>query len=250
MDTDVQGVVDTDVQSGGGHRCPVGVDTDVQSVMDINVQALVDTDVQGVVDKINPQKMSTHYKEPIGKEPLKVNKQIINYHSVNNQEREKEPGESLSPATPLEESSFSGQDSSEQSSSPNKTQDSQGAIISQADAMVEQAFNKFCEVYPKLGDRNQAHEAFVAIPDIHNICWKIVQSVEWFEKSRRWDNWSTHQKNVSCPWASKFLQRGDWQEYMKSGDAKPDLLKERMKQLKDVEVPGDKIWEQLGVKFY
>lgn len=90
-------------------------------------------------------------------------------------------------------------------------------IISSTDVNTIQAFNRFCEVYPRLGNRAQAQAAFFAIPDISNICWQIANSVEWFMKSGRWDNWTTGQKNVSCPGAVKFLQEGYWQEFLKSG---------------------------------
>lgn len=90
-------------------------------------------------------------------------------------------------------------------------------IISSGEVNTVQAFNRFCEVYPDLGDRNTARAAFFAIPDIDKICWQIVNSVEWFEKSGRWDNWKTGQKNVSCPGAVRFLKEGKWQQYLKSG---------------------------------
>lgn len=103
------------------------------------------------------------------------------------------------------------------------------SVISSGELTVNQAFNRFCEIYPRLGDRKQAQAAFFEIPDISNICWKIVQSVEWFEKLRRWDDWDTGQKNKYCPQAVKFLQREDWQEYMKSEGTIP--LREHLDQL-------------------
>ena len=90
-------------------------------------------------------------------------------------------------------------------------------VISSENVNTIQAFNRFCEVYPNLGDRNTARAAFLAIPDISRICWQIANSVEWFEKSKRWDDWQTGQKNVACPQAAKFLKRGDWQQYLSSG---------------------------------
>lgn len=90
-------------------------------------------------------------------------------------------------------------------------------IISSTDVNTIQAFNRFCEVYPSLGNRDQAQAAFFAVPDINNICWQIVNSVEWFMKNGKWDNWKTGQKNVSCPGAVKFIKEGRWQEYLKSG---------------------------------
>ena len=91
---------------------------------------------------------------------------------------------------------------------------------------IYQAFNRFCEVYPRLGEREQAQAAFFMIPDISNICWKIVNSVEWFETGKRWDDWKTGQKNVFCPQAAKFLTRGDWKEFLKSD--RPLSFEERM----------------------
>lgn len=91
-------------------------------------------------------------------------------------------------------------------------------IISSGEVNTIQAFNRFCEVYPNVGDRNQAQAAFLNIPDINKICWQIVNSVEWFEKTKRWDDWTTGQKNVVCPQAAKFLKRGDWQQFLKSGN--------------------------------
>ena len=91
-------------------------------------------------------------------------------------------------------------------------------IISSGEVNTIQAFNRFCEVYPNVGDRNQAQAAFFNIPDINKICWQIVNSVEWFEKTKRWDDWRTGQKNVVCPQAAKFLKRGDWQQFLKSGN--------------------------------
>lgn len=91
------------------------------------------------------------------------------------------------------------------------------SLISAGELNIAQAFNRFCDVYPNLGDRDQAWVAFRAIPDIDKICQQIANSVEWFEKSGRWDNWQTGQKNVVCPYAAKFLKRGDWQQYLKSG---------------------------------
>ena len=93
------------------------------------------------------------------------------------------------------------------------------SVISQQELNITQAFNRFCEVYPKVGNRDQARAAFFAIPDIDKICNQITNSVEWFEKTGRWNDWKTGQKNVSCPLAYKFLTRGDWQEYLKSGTA-------------------------------
>lgn len=90
-------------------------------------------------------------------------------------------------------------------------------LLSSAEVNINQAFYKFCEVYPRLGDRSIVQKEFFAIPDINNICWLIVSSVEWFEKNKRWDDWQTGQKNKYCPQAAKFLKRGDWQEYLKSG---------------------------------
>ena len=92
------------------------------------------------------------------------------------------------------------------------------SIISQQELNITQAFNRFCEVYPNLGDRDQARAAFFAIPDIDKICHQIVNSVEWFEKSKRWDNWTTGQKNVACPKAVKFLKQGDWRQFLNSGE--------------------------------
>lgn len=91
-------------------------------------------------------------------------------------------------------------------------------IMSQAELNITQAFNHFCEVYPSLGNKEQARTAFFAIPDISKICWQIANSVEWFEKSGRWDNWTTGQKNVSCPDAVKFLKEGRWKQYLRSSD--------------------------------
>lgn len=91
------------------------------------------------------------------------------------------------------------------------------SVISSGEVNVNQAFNRFCEVYPNLGDRNTARAAFFAIPDIDKICWQIANSVEWFMKTKRWDDWQTGQKNVVCPQATKFLKRGDWQQFLKSG---------------------------------
>ena len=93
------------------------------------------------------------------------------------------------------------------------------SIISSGEVNTILAFNRFCEVYPKVGDKDSARDAFLAIPDIDKICNQIVNSVEWFEKSGVWDNWTTGQKNVSCPFATKFLTRGDWQEYLKSNSS-------------------------------
>ena len=90
------------------------------------------------------------------------------------------------------------------------------SIITPGELNIQQAFNRFCEVYPRIGDRKQAQAVFFKITDISNICWQIVQSVEWFEKLKRWDDWQTGQKNKYCPQAVKFLQREDWQEYMRS----------------------------------
>lgn len=100
------------------------------------------------------------------------------------------------------------------------------SIFSSGELNTHQAFNRFCEVYPRLGDRAQAEVAFFAISDINNICWQIVQSVEWFEKLKRWDDWQTGQKNKYCPQAVKFLQREDWQEFMKSDATMP--IKDRL----------------------
>lgn len=100
------------------------------------------------------------------------------------------------------------------------------SIFSSGDVNSHQAFNRFCEVYPRLGDRAQAEAAFFAIPDINNICWQITNSVEWFEKIKRWDDWNTGQKNTYCPQAVKFLKRGDWQEFMKSDATMP--IKDRL----------------------
>ena len=91
------------------------------------------------------------------------------------------------------------------------------SIISSADVNTIQAFNRFCEVYPIHGNRAQMQAAFFSVPDISNICWQIVNSVEWFMKSGKWDNWQTGQKNVSCPGAVKFIKEGYWQDYLKSG---------------------------------
>lgn len=95
-----------------------------------------------------------------------------------------------------------------------------GNIISSGDVNTIQAFNKFCEIFPRLGDREAAQAAFFQIPDISKICWQIVQSVEWFENLKRWDDWQTGQKNKYCPQAAKFLKREDWQEYMRTGATK------------------------------
>ena len=92
-------------------------------------------------------------------------------------------------------------------------------IISSGEVNTVQAFNRFCEVYPRLGDREEVRIIFFAIPDINNICWQIANSVEWFEKMKRWDDWQSGQKNKYCPQAAKFLERGDWQEFLKSGAA-------------------------------
>lgn len=100
------------------------------------------------------------------------------------------------------------------------------SIISSGEVNIYQAFNRFCEVYPRLGEREQAQAAFFMIPDISNICWKIVNSVEWFETGKRWDDWKTGQKNVFCPQAAKFLTRGDWKEFLKSD--RPLSFEERM----------------------
>lgn len=128
-----------------------------------------------------------------------TNHQEMNFQGQNeNEERENE--EDLSPLLP--------------------TNIGKGNIISSGDVNTIQAFNRFCEIYPRIGDREQAQVAFFQIPDISNICWQIVQSVEWFEKNKRWDDWRTGQKNVSCPQAVKFLKRGDWQDYMKAGSTK------------------------------
>ena len=91
------------------------------------------------------------------------------------------------------------------------------SIISQQELNITQAFNRFCEVYPNLGDIDQARAAFFAIPDIGNICHQIVNSVAWFERRKRWDDWKTGQKNVSCPGAIRFLKEGHWKQYLKSG---------------------------------
>lgn len=90
-------------------------------------------------------------------------------------------------------------------------------VITQTDLNVQQAFDRFCDVYPNLGDIDRARAAFLAIPDISNICHQIANSVEWFEQSGKWDNWTTGQKNVSCPGAVRFLKEGLWKQYLKSG---------------------------------
>ena len=118
-------------------------------------------------------------------------------------------------------------------------------MLSQADVTVEQAFNRFCEVYPNLGDKNLARASFLAIPDIGNICHQIVNSVEWFEQSGKWDNWQTGQKNVSCPRASKFLNRGDWQEYMKSGDSRANAYVNS-----EAHKRGAEMWSQIAAQKY
>jgi len=122
----------------------------------------------------------------------------------------------------LEEENTNGCKTVESVSSPILTplNQSSDSFISSGEVNTIQAFNRFCEVYPRIGDRSQAQSAFFAIPDINNICWQIVQSVEWFENLKRWDDWKTGQQNVFCPQAVKYLKRGDWQEYMKSGATK------------------------------
>ena len=92
-------------------------------------------------------------------------------------------------------------------------------IISSAELNINQAFNRFCEVYPsfRLDNEKKMRAAFFAIPDIDKICWQIVNSVEWYLKSGKWDNWQTGQKNVSCPGAVRFLKERRWEAYLKSG---------------------------------
>lgn len=159
--------------------------------------------------------------EGIDRESPTKNQQIENQQSEEDEERENQV-QSLSPYPfPDTEEFFSSESSSEATASPLQgKKPGQGEIISQADLHIEQAFNRFCEVYPNLGDRNLARAAFLAIPDISTICHQVANSVEWFKRSGKWDNWSTGQKNVSCPQAAKFLKRGDWQEYLKSGKTK------------------------------
>lgn len=149
------------------------------------------------------------------------NQKRIDQHTDVDEERENQV-QSLSPYPfPDTEEFFSGKGSSEATASPLQgKKPGQEEIISQADLHIEQAFNRFCDVYPNLGDRDLARAAFLAIPDISTICHQIANSVEWFKRSGKWDNWSTGQKNVSCPQAAKFLKRGDWQEYLKSGKTK------------------------------
>lgn len=122
--------------------------------------------------------------------------------------------------TRLKEEETKGEETEESVCTPTLTplSPSGKSIISQQELNITQAFNRFCEVYPNLGDIDQARAAFFAIPDIDKICHQIVNSVEWFEKSKRWDNWTTGQKNVACPKAVKFLKQGDWRQFLNSGE--------------------------------
>lgn len=121
----------------------------------------------------------------------------------------------------IDEQPFEEEEESEKALSPFSSPNQSGEpVLSFEEVNTIQAFNRFCDVYPRLGDRDQARAAFFAIPDIHKICWQITNSVEWFQTIKRWDDWLTGQKNISVPQAAKFLKRGDWQEYMKAGSTK------------------------------
>lgn len=147
------------------------------------------------------------------------NQKRIDEHTNVDEERENQV-QSLSPYLfPDTKEFFSGKGSSEATASPLQGEKPGlgNQVLSQNDFAIEQAFNRFCDVYPNLGDKDLARAAFLAIPDISNLCHQIANSVEWFEKSGKWNNWQTGQKNVSCPQAAKFLKRGDWQQYLKSG---------------------------------
>lgn len=194
------------------HTCPVYSDYSFGT----SEQALANRHED--LDTTNPAQRNT---EGIKREQPTKNQQIENQQSDEDEERENQV-QSLSPYPFSDtEEFFSGKGSSEATASPLQgKKPGQEEIISQADLHIEQAFNRFCEVYPNLGDRNLARAAFFAIPDISTICHQVANSVEWFKRSGKWDNWSTGQKNVSCPQAAKFLKRGDWQEYLKSGQTK------------------------------
>ena len=121
--------------------------------------------------------------------------------------------------TRLKEEETKGEETEEREFTPTLTPLNQSgeSVISSGELNTIQAFNRFCEVYPKVGDIDKARAAFLAIPDIDKICNQITNSIEWFEKTGRWNDWKTGQKNVSCPQAVKFLTRGDWREYLNSG---------------------------------
>ena len=92
-------------------------------------------------------------------------------------------------------------------------------IISSAELNINQAFNRFCEVYPsfRLDNEKKMRAAFFAIPDIDKICWQIVDSIGWYIEKGVWTDKKTQLKTAYAPGAVKFLKNGDWKEYLKSG---------------------------------
>jgi biotin operon repressor len=160
--------------------------------------------------RLETERMETARLKPARLENLPIYQSINEYQQTNYQRTEdKRPTDN--------ELIYQEREGQSGSPSPSPLNLSAESVISSGEVNTIQAFNRFCEVYPNLGDRTAAQNAFMAVPDIDKICWQIVNSVEWFEKRQKWDNWQTGQKNVSCPQAAKFLTRGDWQEYLKSG---------------------------------
>lgn len=145
------------------------------------------------------------------------NQRRIDEHTEEDEEREnQEASHSPFSLPPYNPSSFTESSSVVNAPSP-ASKNTVSQVITQTDLNIEQAFNRFCDVYPNLGDIERARAAFLAIPDISNICQQVANSVEWFEKNKLWDNWKTGQKNVSCPGAVRFLKEGHWKQYLKSG---------------------------------
>lgn len=157
--------------------------------------------------------------EGIKRESPTKNQQIEDHQSDEDEERENQV-RSLSPYPfPDTKEFFSSESSSEATASTlqGKKLGQGEQVLSQTDVAIEQAFNRFCDEYPNLGDKDRARAAFLAIPDISTICHQVANSVEWFEHSGKWDNWKTGEKNVSCPGAVRFLKEGLWKQYLKSG---------------------------------
>lgn len=185
---------------------------------DISVTPIFRSDIQRVENQLVENQISEI--QPVEKqfENQLVENQLSENQLVENQSYIKDRKDTKPIDTKLKEEKTKGKETEEREITPTPTPLNQSgeSVISPERLNTIQAFNRFCEVYPKVGDIDQARAAFFAIPDIDKICHQIANSVEWFEKSGRWNDWQTGQKNVSCPQAVKFLNRGDWKEYLKS----------------------------------